>query len=204
MDPLTAFGLANNILTFIDFTAKVISISTELYESKSGASHDHADIEFVAKHIRELANQIIIPEVAKAVRPQEQSDLSNIGTRCREVADELLSVLTDLRVREPNARWQSFHQALRSQWKQAAIDRLQRRLSELGDLMVDQMNNRHQREISRKLYELAADNKRLEINRTSDIESLQWAVQKLTDEIQKATELGTEGKQKNIYMAQSV
>jgi hypothetical protein len=38
MDPLTAIGLAGNILAFIDFGTKLAKAAYEVYESKDGAT----------------------------------------------------------------------------------------------------------------------------------------------------------------------
>jgi hypothetical protein len=38
MDPLTAIGLAGNILAFIDFGTKLVTAAYEVYESKEGAT----------------------------------------------------------------------------------------------------------------------------------------------------------------------
>jgi hypothetical protein len=37
MDPITAIGFAANILSFIDYSAKIISAGIEIYESTSGS-----------------------------------------------------------------------------------------------------------------------------------------------------------------------
>jgi hypothetical protein len=37
MDPLTAVGLTSNIISFIDFAAKVVDTTVEIHQSVSGA-----------------------------------------------------------------------------------------------------------------------------------------------------------------------
>lgn len=40
MDPLTALGLAGNILAFVDFTAKILKRAIEIYDSADGHSQE--------------------------------------------------------------------------------------------------------------------------------------------------------------------
>lgn len=211
MNPLTGLGLAANILQFIDFTTKIISASVDLYQSGSGAKAEYFEAESFAIHLRELADKMILPETSgHGVFKDEGKALKSIATQCREIADELLDVLQDLKVKEPHARWQSFYQALRSEWKQNTIEKLQQRLSRLGDLIVQRMNAEFQGKVLTKFYELAADNNRLESNRAADIESLREDFQWLIKEVKRADmsdETMTSGKlslRKATYMSNYV
>lgn len=51
MDPLTALGLASNIVQFVDFASKLISQSHEIYQSADGALEDNVALEHVAKNL---------------------------------------------------------------------------------------------------------------------------------------------------------
>ncbi|KAL9076458.1 MAG: hypothetical protein Q9157_003642 [Trypethelium eluteriae] len=55
LDPISALGLAGNIVQFVDYTSGVISKSVEQYRSAVGCSRELIDTELVAQHLRKLA-----------------------------------------------------------------------------------------------------------------------------------------------------
>lgn len=192
MDPLTSLGLASNIVQFIDFASKLFTATQKLYLSPSGAKVEHLELESIARHIKKLA---------EGARPRnspnnratsnEDNNLLDLGNRCVEVSKELLSVLDSLKVKGGGTRsWDSFYQALRSEWKDDEIERLQRRL----DRMSNQLNARilldQQAEVLSKLYEIASDNRRLEATRTREIDHLREEVQELFKRIEKGLQKG--------------
>ena len=44
MDPLSAIGLAGNIVAFVEFTSKLISGTIEIYSSLARTMDEHADL----------------------------------------------------------------------------------------------------------------------------------------------------------------
>lgn len=56
LDPWTSLSLATSIVQFIDFTAKLVSDSKDLYES--GKTVQHADLETVFKDLKEVSNAL--------------------------------------------------------------------------------------------------------------------------------------------------
>lgn len=54
MDPLTALGLASNVVQFIDFGLKVISKARQLGESVDGTLKENSEIEDVTRRFIEL------------------------------------------------------------------------------------------------------------------------------------------------------
>lgn len=56
MDPLTALGLAGNIVQLVDFGCKTLSESYEIY--KAGSTSAHEAINFIATDLATLADRI--------------------------------------------------------------------------------------------------------------------------------------------------
>jgi hypothetical protein len=136
MDPLTALGLASNIVQFVDFTSKIISATHSLYRSAAGAKTEHSELEKVAKSLRSLADQATPPSFQKTKSlSAEDLALIELGELCRGVSDELLCVLQSLKVKGSKRGWKSFYQALRSEWKQREIAALQIRLDRIGGVL---------------------------------------------------------------------
>ena len=57
MDPLTAAGLASNIVQFVEFTTKILSGARRLYTSTSGAIEENQKLESLTENLRELAER---------------------------------------------------------------------------------------------------------------------------------------------------
>ena len=190
MDPLTALGLTSNIIQFVDFVSKLFSTTKRLYVSQSGASVEHLELESLARHIKKLAEGAKPRNSPRSMLISKLSDedhtLVDLGNQCVAVSKELLGVLNSLKLKGNHARsWDSFVQALRTEWKKDDIESLQRRL----DRMSNQLNARilldQQAEVVSKLYEIASDNRRLEATRTREIDCLREDFQKLFKKIEE-------------------
>lgn len=97
MDPLTALGLASNIVQFVDYSSKIISTSRQLYNSASGAREEYLELELLARNIREYAER---PDDNAAVAnkdPAEARVLIGLSRQCIEVSNQLLSVIESVR-----------------------------------------------------------------------------------------------------------
>ena len=51
MDPLSAIGLASNVVQFVDFASRLISTGTEVYESVSGVTDRTLELERIYKNL---------------------------------------------------------------------------------------------------------------------------------------------------------
>ncbi len=58
MDPLTALGLASNVLQFVDFVAKLVSTGVEVAGSVQGASEETVDLEKIYKSLQALSSRL--------------------------------------------------------------------------------------------------------------------------------------------------
>jgi hypothetical protein len=79
MDPLTALGLASNIVQFVDFTSKLISTAHSLYTSTSGAKAEHLELEALANTLRGLADNAAPPSQGTKNVSFEESTFIELG-----------------------------------------------------------------------------------------------------------------------------
>jgi hypothetical protein len=142
LDPFTALGVAGNIVQFVDFTAKLISKSREIYESAEGASVEHLDLEAIANNLSQLTERLqkdvqqhLLPPIDEGVPLSETKEnraelqLGSINSKCSREADALLSILRDLKVDGEHKKWKSFRLALMTVWKEDQIKGVVSRLS---------------------------------------------------------------------------
>ncbi len=123
-DPFSALGLAGNILTFVDFTWKLLSGAHDIYQSQSGTSGQNAVLTLVARDVASLSDKV-------STGQGNSEDLRALATESQRVANEVLDALQKLKVKGPNTRWTSFKVALKDIWNRAEIEDLEQRLSKL-------------------------------------------------------------------------
>ena len=154
-EALLAFGIAANIVTFVDFTSKIIGAGTTKYGGFSDVnlietvnSDLRSTIQALEKSIREQQNQS---------PTQNQLELLNLAEQCSIVAAELFAVLNSLKVqvtvqvrsdnsipgwsswkktRPVQAKWQNFRAALKEVWKDNEIRALEDRLDKFRQQLV--------------------------------------------------------------------
>ncbi|OCL14115.1 hypothetical protein AOQ84DRAFT_281775 [Glonium stellatum] len=183
LDPLSALGLCGNIVQFIDFGAKLISKSTELYKSASGASAENLDLALIADDLRALSESLADPASAISASgramniPPTNNELriQVLAQKCRELAEQLLDVIESLQVRGPHRRWASFRQALNSVLKKGKLkeldERLQQYRNELSARLIMALQDQNSM-ILRNLYELIRTSNRFDLRQREALAQL--------------------------------
>ena len=101
MDPFSALGLASNVIQLVDFGSRLVSKSQELYKSADGISNVNRDLEAVTKDLTSVCSSLIQPEqyINKEQASVPGTALIPLCRSCKELGDELLSVLQTLKVK---------------------------------------------------------------------------------------------------------
>jgi hypothetical protein len=145
LDPVTALGVAGNIVQFVDFGCKLISNGFELY--RNGNLVKHAQL---AEHARQLHdfNAILeeklrrLPHVDQAededgmtgtlLARKQRDALANLLRvaidNCNQCATDLLDAIFKLTVSGSHTKWQSFRHALSSILGDNGLDLASQRL----------------------------------------------------------------------------
>lgn len=127
---MEAVGLASAILTFVDFSSKIIAGSYDIYTSASGSSDENVDLRRVTEDLQLLTQRLnptratIIP----AVQTNDDVVLAELARNCQQVAAELLAMLKTLQTQTPNSKRDSLRVALRSLRKKREVESLEKRL----------------------------------------------------------------------------
>lgn len=132
MDPISALGLAGNVVQFLDFGGRLVSKGKEIYKSSDGTTESVIELELIYEGLSEVVDNLRTPQASTTSRSDSpDSRLIRLAQACHEVAQNLLDITESLTL-DPNTRhrrWRSFRQALKSVWKQGRIDELEDRLS---------------------------------------------------------------------------
>ena len=112
MDALSALAIATAAVQFIDFGNSLISGTIERYHSVAGAVESHLEIELVASRLHELLINLKAPakeDLSGArITSQHNRQLERIVKSCEDAADQLLTILLELKARGKHKLTDSF------------------------------------------------------------------------------------------------
>jgi hypothetical protein len=174
MDPLTAVGLASNIISFIDFAAKLVDTTVEIHHSVSGATSKDQTVDKATRHLKAHAKKLEA-DAANALDPS-LDDISDLTSDCEEVAQQLLGHLADVQAKDPTSKRQSAKAAIKRYWKAATIRELKGRLDTISDALHRQVQMMNHAEVTEKLKSLVD-----QISKTdSGLASLQYKLDSIS------------------------
>ena len=112
------FGLAGNIMQFLDFGSKIVS--------KSHRSKQYLALDIIATDLEHVTHGLKTSIQATPSDETSQSELmlKQLAIQCRDVCLELLQVLDKLQVHNGGGRWRTLHRALASVWSESQISAL--------------------------------------------------------------------------------
>jgi hypothetical protein len=142
MDPLTALSLVGNVISIVEFTAKLTTEAHEFVQSSSDALPRSEWIEEVAKQNKELAEQLATSVVGANTVSKSATAMVKLAQRCQDESEILIALLDPLKLtRRPDgtkSRAQAVLKVMRTKMKGAEIEtshakleRLERQLSTL-------------------------------------------------------------------------
>lgn len=135
LDPLTAISLASSVVQFTDFCIRLVAGSIEVYQSATGVNSERSVLEIKTIHVRNLADKVLShlkDNKDDGLAARDENELRRLAKSCQRIADDLLSVLDDLKVKKPagpGRKWESFYKAVAAQTphnknKIAALDKM--------------------------------------------------------------------------------
>lgn len=124
METVAVISLVGNVIQFVDFSAKLIAKSTELYRSSEGALAENIDTKAAIDHLVLLNDKL-----KGSAATTNDNTLKNLCESCQSAADELLTALNKVKVSGKQDRWKSMRKALRSVWDKEKIRELEGRLA---------------------------------------------------------------------------
>lgn len=115
MEALEAVGLAGNILTFIDFAYKLVTIGHSIHGSSSGATKSNEELAALSLHLDQAVTGLRSGKAANLLSDEEKA-LNEVCAQCLELSGDLQGLLQDLRARNPRSKRDSLRAAFRD-WK---------------------------------------------------------------------------------------
>ncbi|OCK82825.1 hypothetical protein K432DRAFT_423847 [Lepidopterella palustris CBS 459.81] len=124
VDPISALGVASAVVTFVDFTSKLISRSRP-DGSKIAAKPDLA---LITKDLKDISDKLHDSLSQDSSDRDNDKGLRQICFECSNDASLLSNALDRLRTNSKHRKWSSFRLALESIWAEKEIGELKERL----------------------------------------------------------------------------
>ena len=124
IDPITALGIAGNVVQFIDFGLKATSKAREIHRNNEGKTAENTDLELISKDLVALSAQLY----ASVGSSTETEALEELCGRCAKTAGELLSALQSFTVAGKKTKCKSTRKALKTIWGRERVEELKNRL----------------------------------------------------------------------------
>ncbi|KAJ2996916.1 hypothetical protein NUW58_g812 [Xylaria curta] len=138
MDPLSALGVAGNIVQFVEFACKLISSTQKIYRSSSTTSESSSYIDGIHERLVSFEAQLSRQGTTRSqVTPTRlvsaHSDaLDDLLKKCKQECIVLLGLTSKIKAKTNTGGrlWASFRKAILEVWHDDEISKLQSRLQE--------------------------------------------------------------------------
>ena len=128
VDPMSALGLAGNVVQFVDFASKLIAKGNKYYNAADGALVEHTELKTAARCLKDLRRVLGTSRNGPSTLSAEEQALDKVIHDCNDIASEIVDVLNQLRVSETHQKWKSFRQVFKTVWNKEKVEEMLRRL----------------------------------------------------------------------------
>ncbi|KAF5549978.1 hypothetical protein FNAPI_7895 [Fusarium napiforme] len=126
LDPVTAIGLASSIVAFVDFSAKLVKGSIEIYQASDGTLTENRSSQAVGVAMERFAARLVIRQPSEP--GEEEKELVDLATKCHAVCIEILDLLGRIRPKDLSSKRQSIWAALKNKFHEGERQELEKRL----------------------------------------------------------------------------
>lgn len=137
MDPINAFQVAAAVIGLVDFGARVLSDTVEIYKSASGHTQRDVELTTLSDELSNLSEQLQNRlEGTSTTSLASESTLRGLSARSIDASNKLKSAIADLQANKPgtskiSTAANSFASALKAIWKKSEIEALKENLVEI-------------------------------------------------------------------------
>ncbi|KAL4925800.1 uncharacterized protein BDV17DRAFT_166834 [Aspergillus undulatus] len=125
MDPLSAIGLASNILQFVEFGTNLCGSFHEIASSATGLTEENAHLNVAVEELKNATDGLITDLKGNT---KHEAELVKLAGQCRDLSAELTEMLSKLKVKKEDRLWSTVRAAWKSTLKEKKISSIERRL----------------------------------------------------------------------------
>lgn len=130
MDPLSALSIAAAVVQFLDFGAKLVGTSLEVYRSAEGATEQNLETEYLVEHTRDLTARLKSAQQWRGSKDLKHDDakLLDLAQKSHSLASDLAGLVISLRSHNHHTSWDAIKQTIRIKYSEHTITSLKARL----------------------------------------------------------------------------
>ncbi len=133
MDPLSALTVASAVVQMVDFGAKLFSKSVELYKSSESSLPTNIQLSLVVEDLSRISGGLAaVGGLKQEQLTKDEVALNRLASQCNSMANELISDLQRLVVRNPQRKWESMYKVIKAVWKEKKIHETKQRQTGSG------------------------------------------------------------------------
>ncbi|KAL4786839.1 hypothetical protein BJX76DRAFT_365056 [Aspergillus varians] len=137
MDPLSAIGLASNILEFVEFGVQLCKGIHEVANSVTGLTAENEHINVSATDLKKLADELSTDLKGNS---KQEAELVKLSGHCRDLSAELMNILSKLKAKKGDRLWSNVRAAWKSTVKGKKIVLIEKRLENYRAQIVMRLN----------------------------------------------------------------
>ena len=111
LDPLTALGLASNVIQFVDFTVQLGDALHEIHASNNGATEENIAIEILSKSAKDAADDLVA-QLKTNPATKNETHLRDSAAGCSQVSKDVLQLVAKMKKPVPG----SIKHSLKATW----------------------------------------------------------------------------------------
>ena len=131
-----------NIMTFIDFSCKILSTGHSMHASGSRHSQEHQDLETITTDLSRVTNDLetsLQRDELKQAPSSNDIHLQRLAEQCKAVCFELKTALQELKVHGQHRKWKTFLAAVKTIWNEGKIEALRKRVEHFRQALIFSM-----------------------------------------------------------------
>ncbi|KAG8164411.1 hypothetical protein KVR01_006329 [Diaporthe batatas] len=157
MDPLTAIGLVSNILSFVEFSSRLLKGAKEVYDSQHGVLEDNRSRETVMREMQRMSTLLSVSKSHN--KAGHDSSLCILASECRQLSTQLISLLEKIKPHDSGSKAQSLLSAVRNKTYESERESLEARLSDCRAQLHLELSNLTSSETLKRLESLVQASK---------------------------------------------
>jgi hypothetical protein len=137
MDPIAIVGFTACVITFVDFTSKLLKGIYEVHQSLDGATEENAHLSAVIEDL-----QSVTGPMQANIHPtsNNERELVNLAGKCTDISKEILKTLNVIKASRGNPRWESIKGGWRATLRKGKIASLEKQISDYRSEIILRLN----------------------------------------------------------------
>ena len=136
MDPISGFGIAANVISFVSVGSKIFSTARDVYQH--GRTDEHRDFQIIKQDLEEVKESLEKDLQSKIDSSgiRHEASLQQLARRSQEICEQVSKLLNGINTKDRKSRWNAFRTAVKAVWSEEDIVAFERRLNNISQELI--------------------------------------------------------------------